>query len=68
MTDLHSGDNVSWNTPQGKTHGKVTKKLTSPTSINSHKVAASADDPQYEVKSDASGKSAAHKPDSLNKE
>ena len=27
------GDTVEWNTPQGKTRGKVKKKLTSPTQV-----------------------------------
>jgi hypothetical protein len=58
---------VEWNTSQGKTHGKVIKKQTSETHIKSHKVAASKDDPQYIVKSDKSGKKAAHKPGELKK-
>jgi hypothetical protein len=45
------GDQVSWNTAQGKTTGKVVKKLTDRTSIKDHTVAASQDDPQYLVKS-----------------
>jgi hypothetical protein len=64
---LKTGDEVEWNTSQGKTHGKVIKKQTSETHIKSHKVAASKDDPQYIVKSDKSGKKAAHKPGELKK-
>lgn len=64
---LKKGDKVEWNTSQGKTHGTVEKKLTSETHIKTHKVAASKDDPQYLVKSDKSGKEAAHKPDQLKK-
>jgi hypothetical protein len=67
MADLKAGDSVTWNTPQGKTEGKVTKKLTNDTSIQGHKVSASRQDPQYEVKSDSTGKKAAHKPSSLDK-
>lgn len=59
------GDEVSWNTPQGETHGKVEKKLTSPMDIKNHHVAASKDNPEYLVKSDESGKEAAHKPEEL---
>ncbi|MBD2257836.1 DUF2945 domain-containing protein [Pseudanabaena sp. FACHB-2040] len=59
------GDSVEWKTSQGKTTGKVEKKLTSPTDIKGHHVAASQDNPEYLVKSDKSGKEAAHKPDSL---
>ena len=61
------GDKVKWNTAQGKTTGKVVKKLTEPTEIDGHHVAASEDDPRYVVESDKSGKQAAHKPDALAK-
>jgi plastocyanin len=64
---LKPGDKVSWDTSQGETHGKVVKKQTSPTKIKSHKVAASAKNPEYIVKSDKSGKTAAHKPEELRK-
>ncbi len=63
--DFKKGDHVEWNTSQGKTAGKVVKKLTSETEIKGHKVAASADSPQYLVESDKSGEQAAHKPDAL---
>ena len=65
--ELHRGDRVEWNTPQGKTHGRVEKKLTAPTDIQGHHVAASPDNPEYLVRSDKSGKLAAHKPGSLKK-
>ena len=61
------GDRVEWDTPQGKTVGKVEKKLTSPTRIKTHKVAASKTNPEYLVKSEKSGKRAAHKPTELRK-
>lgn len=64
---LHKGDKVEWNTSQGKTHGTVERKVTSETHIKGHKVAASKDDPEYIVKSDKSGKKAAHKPGALKK-
>ncbi len=31
--EFNQGDTVEWNTPQGKTRGKVKKKLTSPTQV-----------------------------------
>ena len=65
--ELKKGDHVEWDTSQGKTSGEVEKKLTSPTEIKSHHVAASKDNPEYLVKSDKSGKEAAHKPDELKK-
>ncbi|MBV8885985.1 MAG: DUF2945 domain-containing protein [Chroococcidiopsidaceae cyanobacterium CP_BM_RX_35] len=68
MTDqLKKGDKVEWKTSQGKTRGEVEKQLTSPTDIKGHHVAASKDNPEYLVKSDKTGKEAAHKPDALDK-
>ena len=64
---LKKGDEVSWDTSQGETEGKVVKKQTSPTKIKGHKVKASAAEPQYIVESDKSGKRAAHKPGELRK-
>ncbi|OUL25746.1 hypothetical protein BV372_27720 [Nostoc sp. T09] len=63
--ELNKGDKVKWNTAQGETTGEVEKKLTSPTDIKGHHVAASKDNPQYLVKSDKTGKEAAHKPEVL---
>lgn len=65
--ELKKGDEVSWDTSQGKTHGKVEKKLTSPMGIKGHHVAASKENPEYLVKSEKSGKEAAHKPGELEK-
>ena len=68
MTDpLQPGDKVQWKTSQGPTTGKVKKKLTSPTRIKGHRVAASAENPEYLVVSDKSGGEAAHKPGALKK-
>jgi hypothetical protein len=61
------GDKVAWDTPQGPTQGTVERKLTSPMQIKGHRVAASPDNPEYLVKSDKSGKEAAHKPGELRK-
>lgn len=63
--DWKAGDKVRWNTSQGETHGVVVRKLTRATDIKGHHVAASADDPQYLVRSDKSGDEAAHKPGAL---
>lgn len=68
MTDhLQKGDRVEWNTSQGKTTGKVKQKLTQPTDIKGHHVAASEEHPEYQVESDKTGKASAHKPDALTK-
>jgi hypothetical protein len=61
------GDYVEWNTSQGTTSGHIKKKLTGPMEIKGHHVAASEEEPQYLVVSDATGEEAAHKPDALKK-
>lgn len=63
--DFKAGDKVSWNSAQGKVTGIVKKKLTAPTDIKTHHVAASPDHPQLLVESAGSGKVAAHKPEAL---
>lgn len=65
--DLKKGDHVSWKSHGGEAHGKVVKKITAPTKIKSHKVAASKDNPEFIVETDE-GKRAAHKPSALNRE
>ena len=64
---LRKGDKVAWETSQGRTTGNVVRKATGPMKIKGHKVAASADNPEYVVKSAKSGDLAAHKPDALTK-
>jgi len=63
--DLKQGDKVRWNTPQGMTHGKVKRKLTSDTTVGGQKITASADTPRYLVVSDKTGAEAAHTPEAL---
>ena len=67
MSELKKGDRVRWNTSQGETEGVIKKKLTEPTDINGHHVAASKDNPEYLVESSKTGKEAAHKPAALKK-
>ncbi len=62
-----TGDNVAWDSSQGEIHGVVKKKLTAPTEIKGHHVAASKDNPEYLVESDKTGAEAAHKPGELRK-
>jgi len=64
---LKPGDHVPWNTSQGRTQGKVVKKLTSETKIKGHVAKPTKGDPQYLVQSDKSGAKAAHKPGELKK-
>jgi Hypervirulence associated proteins TUDOR domain len=63
--ELKEGDKVEWNSAQGKIKGTVKKKLTEPTEIQGHHVAASPENPQYLIESDKTGKAAAHKPEAL---
>ena len=65
--DLKVVDKVSWSSTQGKVTGSVKKKLTAPTDIKTHHVAASPENPQLLVESANSGKVAAHKPTALKK-
>lgn len=68
MTDkLKVGDKVQWHSSQGTVHGTIKKKLTSPTDIKGHHVAASPDNPEYLVVSDKTGAEAAHKAEALKK-
>jgi hypothetical protein len=65
--ELQPGDKVSWNASQGEIQGKVEKKLTKPVKIKSQAIKASADDPKYLVRSEKTGKKAAHRPMALKK-
>jgi hypothetical protein len=67
MADIQVGDTVSWNTSQGRTHGRVVKRLTSRTKVGGTEIHATKDDPRYLVESDKTGAQAAHKPDALTK-
>ncbi len=60
------GQKVSWKSHGGEAHGEVVGKVTRRTAIKSHVIAASKDDPQFIVETDA-GKRAAHKATALKK-
>lgn len=65
--NLKPGDKVTWNTPQGETHGKVTKKETGDAKAGGHTAKATPAEPQYRVKSAKTGKEAVHKAEALKK-
>lgn len=65
--ELKIGDKVQWNSSQGPVHGTIKKKLTSPTHIKGHEVAASPEHVEYLVVSDKTGAEAAHKAEALKK-
>ena len=68
MTDsIKIGDQVEWKSSQGKIVGVVKKKLIKPIMIKTHKVAASAQNPQYLVESEQTKSKAAHKKEALTK-
>jgi hypothetical protein len=66
--DLHKGDHVTWNSHGSTAEGTVRRKITEDTEAAGRKVRASAEDPQYEVTSDKSGRSAVHKPGALHED
>ena len=66
--DLTTGDHVRWKSHGGTAEGTVQRKITSDTEASGRTVRASTDDPQYEVESEKSGRTAVHKPDALEKD
>ena len=67
MPKLKPADSVEWETWQGKIPGRVMREIKGTAKAGGHTARASADDRQYEVKSDKSGKKAIHRPDALRK-
>jgi hypothetical protein len=63
--EFSKGDHVTWNSHGSKAEGTVQRKITEETEASGRKVKASPDEPQYEVESDKSGKTAVHKPGAL---
>ncbi|MFK8908322.1 DUF2945 domain-containing protein [Streptomyces sp. YS-3] len=65
--ELSRGDQVAWRSHGSETEGKVERELTGRTRAAGRTVDASPDEPQYEVRSDKSGRTAVHKPGALKK-
>ncbi|MEU3144849.1 MULTISPECIES: DUF2945 domain-containing protein [unclassified Streptomyces] len=61
------GDKVVWSSHGSRTEGEVEKEITERTEAAGRTVDASPDDPQYQVRSEKSGRSAVHKPSALKK-
>lgn len=55
------GDHVSWNSEAGRVSGTIIKVHTRDFDYKGYRHHASADDPQYEIKSDKTDHIAAHK-------
>jgi hypothetical protein len=66
--NLRKGDDVTWQSHGTTVEGTVERKITSDTEASGRTVRASKDEPQYEVRSDKSGRTAVHKPDALHKD
>lgn len=62
---LRKGDNVEWRSHGNTVEGTVERKITSDTEAAGRTVRASEEEPQYQVRSDKTGKDAVHKPDAL---
>jgi hypothetical protein len=62
------GDHVTWQSHGSTTDGTVERTITSDTEASGRTVRASADEPQYEVRSATSGRTAVHKPGALDHE
>jgi len=62
---LRQGDQVSWNTPQGETTGRIVERRTSDFQLDGQQFRASDDEPAFIVESDKTGARAAHKESGL---
>ncbi len=65
---VQKGDRVSWNTPQGRTHGQVVERRTRDFTFDGQQFRASEDDPMFIVESEKSGARAAHAASALHVE
>ncbi|MER6678598.1 hypervirulence associated TUDOR domain-containing protein [Streptomyces sp. NPDC000983] len=61
------GDEVTWSSHGHRAEGTVERKITRRTEAAGRTVDASPDDPQYEVRSTTSGRTAVHKASALRK-
>lgn len=65
---LDKGDHVTWNSHGGTAEGTVERVITEDTEASGRTVRADADHPQYEVRSEKSGRTAVHKPGALHED
>ena len=59
------GDEVTWSSHGHQVKGEVEEKITERTEAAGRTVDASAEEPQYKVKSAKTGREAVHKPEAL---
>ncbi|GAB2449488.1 hypothetical protein HD599_002040 [Conyzicola lurida] len=67
MTNLETGDRVSWNTSQGRTLGTIIERKTRDFEFAGQHFTASSDEPSFLVESEKTGAHAAHKGSALRK-
>ena len=67
MSKFQKGDHVTWNSEAGHVSGTIIKVHKKDFDYKGHRHHASADSPQYEIKSDKTDHIAAHKEDVLRK-
>ena len=67
MTEFSVGDHVSWNSEAGRVSGRIIRIHHQDFDYKGHRHRASADEPQYEIKSDKTDHVAAHKGSALKK-
>ncbi|MFI5585562.1 DUF2945 domain-containing protein [Amycolatopsis sp. NPDC051758] len=63
--EFRKGDRVRWDAGNQSSVGTVEEKITGDTHAGKRDVKASAEEPQYLVRSEKSGKTAVHHPDKL---
>jgi Hypervirulence associated proteins TUDOR domain len=61
------GDHVSWNSEAGRVRGRIVRRHTKDVTWKGYVHHASAEDPQYEIKSDTTEHVALHKGRALRK-
>jgi hypothetical protein len=64
---FHVGDHVTWNSEAGRVSGIIQKKITEEIPFKGYTVHASAEHPQYLIKSDRTDHLAMHKGSALHK-
>jgi len=67
MAKYKIGDHVSWNSEAGQVSGKIIKLHEKDFVYKGHDRRASAEEPQYEIKSDKTDHVAAHKESALSR-
>ena len=63
--EFEKGDHVTWRSHGTTVEGTVERRITADTQASGRTVRADEEDPQYEVRSDASGRTAVHRPGAL---